>query len=140
MTSMDATLLQEKAKQAHELLGECDLDCWMTFVRESGDHPDPGADLVVGADMTWLSAFLCTPDFPPIAIVGRLDVATVRQLGVFAEIHQYDQSIRTPLRDVLARLDPQRIGLNYSLDDTTADGLTHGMWLLLQDLLKGTAY
>lgn len=137
---MDATILQEKAKQAQKLLGECDLDCWMTFVRETGDHPDPGADLVVGANMTWLSAFLFTRDFPPIAIIGRHDVATLRQLGVFPEIQQYDQSIRPLLRDVLARTDPQRIGLNYSLDDTTADGLTLGMWLLLQDLLKGTPY
>src|SRR5262249_14945729 len=40
----------------------------------------------------------------------------------------------------LQRLDPQRIGLNYSTDDPTADGLTHGMFLLLTDLLRETPY
>jgi Xaa-Pro aminopeptidase len=41
---------------------------------------------------------------------------------------------------VLRRLDPQRIGLNYSTDDVTADGLTHGHWLLLNDLLRETPF
>src|SRR5262249_9135574 len=38
------------------------------------------------------------------------------------------------------QLDPRQIGLNYSTDDVTADGLTHGHWLLLQQLLSGTPY
>src|SRR5262249_24823751 len=38
------------------------------------------------------------------------------------------------------RLDPRSIGLNYSTDDVTADGLTHGHWLLLEQLLSGTPY
>ncbi|MFO0846713.1 MAG: hypothetical protein U0797_30850 [Gemmataceae bacterium] len=34
----------------------------------------------------------------------------------------YDEDIRGPLLDALRRLDPGQIGLNYSLDDVTADG------------------
>ncbi len=41
---------------------------------------------------------------------------------------------------VLQKLNPKQIGLNYSLDDVTADGLTHGHWLLLQQLLNGSPY
>jgi Xaa-Pro aminopeptidase len=41
---------------------------------------------------------------------------------------------------VLRKLDPKAIGLNYSTDDVTADGLTYGHWLLLQELLEGTPY
>jgi Xaa-Pro dipeptidase len=33
-----------------------------------------------------------------------------------------------------------RLGVNYSVDDVKADGLTHGMFLLLQDYLKGTRF
>jgi Xaa-Pro aminopeptidase len=36
------TLLREKADQAHALLAETGLDCWLTFVRETDLHPDPG--------------------------------------------------------------------------------------------------
>jgi Xaa-Pro aminopeptidase len=52
----------------------------------------------------------------------------------------YDEDIRGPLLAALRRLDPRQIGLNYSPDDVTADGLTHGHWLLLQQLLNGTPY
>src|SRR5439155_16017882 len=48
--------------------------------------------------------------------------------------------IKETLLGVLRRLDPQQIGLNYSTDDVTADGLTHGQWLLLGELLRDTPY
>jgi hypothetical protein len=42
-------LLQEKADQVRPLLREAGLGCWLIFVRETGLHPDPGFELVVGA-------------------------------------------------------------------------------------------
>lgn len=133
-------LVHEKADQAQALLAELGLDCWMTFARESGVCPDPGIDMVVGSDVTWASAFIFGRGGERIAILGRYDAPDVRQAGVFHEVIPYDQGIRQPLLEALARLDPQQIGLNYSLDDTTSDGLTHGMWLQLNELLHGTPY
>ncbi len=40
----------------------------------------------------------------------------------------------------IERLDPGSIALNYSASDPAADGLTHGLWLTLQETLAGTAY
>jgi hypothetical protein len=51
-------LLREKADQVQPLLRETGLDCWLIFVRETSLHPDPGFDLVVGADVVRNSAFL----------------------------------------------------------------------------------
>jgi Xaa-Pro aminopeptidase len=133
-------LLHEKADQAQALLRETGLDCWLTFVRESGIHPDPGIDLVVGTDVTWNSAFFFHRDGRRVAIVGRYDAGNIRATGVFPEIISYDVGIREPLLEVLRRLDPAAIGLNYSTDNYTADGLTHGMWLLLCELLRDTPY
>ena len=133
-------LLHEKADQAHALLRETGLDCWLTFVRETGTRPDPGVELVVGTDLTWVSAFFLTAAGRRLAVVGRYDVPTLRSLGVFHEILSYDQDPRPPLFDALQRLDPQAIGLNVSSDDVTADGLTHGMWLLLGELLRDTPF
>jgi Xaa-Pro aminopeptidase len=133
-------ILHEKASQAEALLRETGLDCWMTFGKETGIHPDPGIELVVGADVTWVSAFCITRDGRRVAVVGRYDVPTIRDLGVFSEVIGYDESVRQPLLEVLHRLNPQQIGLNYSMDDPTADGLTHGMWLLLNELLCDTLF
>ena len=133
-------LLREKADQAQALLHETGLDCWLTFVRETDIHPDPGVELVVGAGVVRNSAFFFGRGGERVAIVAQFDVAVVLEGGVFAEVIGYDEDIREPFLATLRRLDPRQIGLNYSVDDVTADGLTHGHWLLLQDLLRGTPY
>ena len=133
-------LLQEKADQAQALLAETGLDCWLTFVRETVVHPDPGVELVVGTALTWPSAFIFHSSGERIAIAGRYDTPNVHATGVFGEVIGYDEGIGQTLVSTLQRLDPQQIGLNYSLDDITADGLTHGMWLLLNNMLKDTPY
>src|SRR5262249_51099928 len=126
---MSVMLLREKADQVEPLLRETGLDCWLIFVRETSLHPDPGFDLVVGADVVRNSAFLFGVNGERIALTARFDVANVRGTGVFADVIGYDEDIREALLDVLRRLEPQRVGLNYSLDDVTADGLTHRQWL-----------
>src|SRR5258708_37763030 len=69
-----AVLLHEKADQAQALLSETGLDCWLIFVRETGIHPDPGMDLVVGADVVRNSAFLFAVGGQRIAITANFDV------------------------------------------------------------------
>jgi Xaa-Pro aminopeptidase len=133
-------LVHEKADQAQALLGETGLDCWLIFARETGVRPDPGVELVVGSDVTWNSAFLFGRNGQRIAIVGRYDAPEIRAGGVFSEVIGYDEGISAALLGALQQLDPRQIGLNYSTDDTTADGLTHGMWLLLNDILRGTPF
>lgn len=132
-------LLQEKARQAEALLQETGLGCWLTFVRETTVTPDPGVEMIVGGDVTWPSAFILAPG-RRVAIVGRYDAEIIRRSGVFEEVIGYDQGLRADLLRILDEIQPASIGLNYSVDDKTADGLTHGMWLLLQDFLRGTDY
>ncbi len=132
-------ILEEKARQAEALLQETGLGCWLTFVRETSVTPDPGVEMIVGGNVTWPSAFILAPG-RRIAIVGRYDAGIIRQAGVFTEIIGYDEGLRADLMRVLDELNPASIGLNYSLDDKTADGLTHGMWLMLHNMLSGTPY
>jgi Xaa-Pro aminopeptidase len=134
------SLLQEKADQAQALLAETGLDCWLTFARETDLHPDPGVEQVVGAGVVRNSAFFFGAGGERVAIVANFDTSAVRAKGVFREVVGYDEDVRGPLLTTLRRLDPRQIGLNYSPDDVTADGLTHGHWLLLRELLSGTPY
>jgi hypothetical protein len=57
-------------KQAHKLLVEFDIDCWITFVRESEINGDPTRAFLLGADVTWHSAFILTRHAGSAAIVG----------------------------------------------------------------------
>jgi Xaa-Pro aminopeptidase len=133
-------LLHQKADQVLPLLKETNLDCWFIFARETDLHPDPGMALVVGAEVVRNSAFLFGAGGERIAIVANFDTANIRANGVFSEVIGYDADIRESLLAALRRINPSTIGLNYSVDDVTADGLTHGHWLLLNELLRDTPY
>src|ERR1700722_7330585 len=133
-------LLHEKADQAQALLRETGIDCWLIFARETDIHPDPGVELVVGAGVVRNSAFLFGAGGEGSGVAPRFDTADMRRQGVFADVSGYDEDIREVLRAALRRLDPRHIGLNYSTDDVTADGLTYGHWLLLNELLRDTPY
>ncbi len=137
---MDKPIQSEKVAQAISILQAQDVDCWLTFVRETSEQPDPVLKLTVGHDVTWQSAFILTKDGQRIAIVGRYDAELVREAGLYPTVHTYDAGIAPMLRQTLEALHPRQIAINYSLGDVAADGLTHGMYLQLVDALKGTPY
>jgi Xaa-Pro aminopeptidase len=136
----EPTLIREKLDQAPAILAEHDVDLWLTLVRETLLTRDPSLDLVAGTYCAWQSAFLVSRSGERVAIVGRHDAASVEQLGTYSQVVGYDESIRPPLREAIERLAPGSIALNYSPSDPAADGLTHGLWLVLREALEGTPY
>jgi Xaa-Pro aminopeptidase len=137
---MSDLMVTEKLEQVPAILEETGFDAWLLFARETHTIHDPCFDLVVGANVVWQSAFLLTASAQRIAIVGSLDKANLEAHGHYSEIIPYVAGITESLRQVLARLDPRRIAINYSVNDLMADGLTHGMYLTLLKALEGTPY
>ena len=133
-------MIQEKIDQAIGILQEKNIDAWMTFGRETATMRDPMLDFIAGMDFTWQTALIITAKGDAIAIVGQYDVANLETRGNYREIIGYVESIREDLRRVLARLDPRQIAVNYSLSSPTADGLSAGMYMNLQEHLAGTPY
>ena len=131
---------EEKRIQAAGILRELGIVAWLLLGRETEELHDPSLPLLLETNVTWPSAFILTARGERIAIVGRFDVDNVRAAGGWPEVTGYDQSLRPALRDTLARLNPGQIAINYSTGDATADGLTHGLWLWLQDALAGTSF
>jgi Xaa-Pro aminopeptidase len=133
-------LVPEKLHQAVKILQEKDVDLWLTFVRETSQVPDPCLDLILGFDLTWQSALMVSKSGECIGIVGHFDAENVRRTQGYDTVIGYHQSIREPLLEVLARLDPQYIAINYSESDPSADGLTHGMFCRLFKHLSDTPF
>lgn len=131
---------QEKVQQAVDLLGEFGLDAWLIFVRETAELDDPVLKILGPQRAVWPAAFIFGRAGQRIAITGKGDDEGIRSLGLFDEVIPYTLSIEDDLVRVLTLLDPGCIGINFSRDDVSSDGLTYGMFLNLQDYLKNTPY
>ena len=129
-------LVKEKVNQAKELLKEFDIDCWLTFTRESAINGDPSLVFLAGADVTWHSAFIITKSGKTCAIVGQFDKATIEGLGAYDEVIDFVEGVKAPFQKYMKQLNPKQIAINYSEGSEICDGITHGMYLTLYKLLE----
>lgn len=164
-----SALTREKLAQAAELVAQSELDAWIVFVRETVEGSDPVLPLLIEGGLTWQSALIVSRTGEKIAIVGNYDADPLVASGDWDAVVPYVQGIREPLLETLERVcssaeqdraaiawsDPtveagvaayggpdirSRLGVNFSRDNVKSDGLTHGMYLLLEDYLRGTRF
>jgi Xaa-Pro aminopeptidase len=134
------TIQQEKTEQVKGILKELDIDVWLVFARESMVNPDPVLPLIMGTDIVWQSFFLYTSDGRAIALVGNFDQENLKRCGFFSKVETYTEDPQDLFLQMLKKTNPRKIAVNFSRNDPAADGLSHGMYLLLLDYLKATPY
>ena len=131
---------QQKVTQAISILDKLDIDMWVTFVRETSAGGDPILPLIYGHDLTWQSALIITRTGKSIAILGHLEAETAHRTGAYHEVIPYHEDFSQPFVDVLEKLNPKSIAMNYSKNDVHADGLSHGLYELILGYLDGTPW
>ncbi len=129
-------LIKEKINQAKAILKELDIDCWITFVRESSINGDPTLSFLASADVTWHSSFVITKAGGAYAVVGQYDKKTVEDTGAYDEVFGFVSGFKEPLTELLKKINPKNIALNYSVGSEICDGITYGMYLTLVEVLK----
>ena len=133
-------LIKEKMNQACGILKEFDVDCWVTFVRETQVHSDPVLPFLVDADLTWHSALIISSNGRTIAIVGEYDKKSVEDIGAYDEVIGYVQGIKSHFIDTVRSLNPSSIAINFSKGSEICDGLSYGMYLTLHSYLEEIGY
>ncbi len=139
---MGQDLYATKIEQAADVLKEKDVDCWLLMERESGTtgRGDPSLNLVFPSSVVGLTCFLLTKEGEFYAVAAGYDVHHVESTGLFDAVFGYDKGVDEELLPLLREIDPQTIGVNYSQEDFTADGLSHGLYLKLRSLLAGSPW
>ncbi|MFX0108596.1 MAG: aminopeptidase P family protein, partial [Candidatus Hodarchaeota archaeon] len=135
---MNFDLQREKVEQVQQILREVDIDVWLVWVRETSQMADPVLELIYGGEFVWQSALLFQRDGKPIAIVGNFDSDATKATGLFGGVISYTKSIKDALMGELTRLSPEKVAINFSKSNVAADGLSHGMYLILNEYLAGS--
>ena len=131
---------KEKINQAVAILKEKEIDLWMTVVRETLMASDPVLPFISSIDFTGTTALCITRHGRVAALVSRADAEGVRQTGLYAEVIPCKTTFDQELQTLLADLKPAAIALNYSPTDYAADGLSHGMYLRVNQVLSQMGY
>lgn len=124
MKQNDITLVREKHAQLDELLPGLEADAWLVLTRE---HSDVSTELFTGLGLVGEAAFLFTRTGKKYAIVADYDVHPIELPGVFEVVAYGKGGFMAPLTELLERVAPQTLALNFSDSDPLADGLTVGM-------------
>lgn len=128
-------IVKEKVEQAKELLKEFNIDCWITFVRESEINGDPSLAFLSDTNVTWHSAFIITRLGESLAIVGKYDKQSILDTQAYDEVIDFVEGIRQPFQKVMRTINPSKIALNYSISSEICDGITYGMYLTIKNYL-----
>lgn len=134
-----ATLESLKLAQAQALLPRHKLDLWMIVVRESGDRPEPVLPFFMDLEFTWNTILLVGPT-RSAALVATFDAPDLERLGLFDEVVTYKEGPKAALLALLDSFAPKAIGIDVSVDDPLADGLTAGLREWLDEVLAGTKH
>ncbi len=131
-------IIRQKLSQASDVLKQMDADLWITFVQETSAGAERVFSYISPGNFTWDSTIMVTPSGETTVICGRLDQQNFEESGLFKEVMTFVQDFKEPFVAYLKALKPRRVAVNFSLNDVSADGITHGRFLYLEGLLKET--
>ena len=127
--------LKKKLSWIQRIMREQEIDLWITFTREGNE--DPVAQDLRFSDLTWRSAAIIDSDGTRTAVVGSLEVDTVKQGRFYDEVMGYaSEGVASKLSQIVRKRRPRKIAVNRSYDMGAADGLTSGMQAYLKRILK----
>ncbi|MDP3386481.1 MAG: Xaa-Pro peptidase family protein [Eubacteriales bacterium] len=125
-------LHEEKIAQAITYLNEYDLDSWLIF---SSEGSDSAVNLVTGLKTVGNTFFIITKEGHKYAIASIIDAQESENSGLFDEVIRYSNNVHEVLNQLMMRLNPRHIALDYSQSDHLCDGLTRGKYLWLSENL-----
>lgn len=131
---------REKIDIAFKALNEENIDMWIIAGQESATNTEPILAVMSDAEFIGCTALIFCKDGTSVAVCTPIDYNGYVHHGVFDEVVAFPVSFSDTVAEVIKKKNPQTIGLDYSLNNPSADGLSVGMYHLLQDAFKKADY
>ncbi len=123
---------KEKIMQSIKYLHEENIDMWIIY---SSEGSDPSLPLITGIKTVGRSAFIFTKDGGKYSLCSKIDAQESEDSGLFDEVIKYDEGLEKELKNLVEKINPNKIALNYSKNDNLCDGLTEGRYRWLKKVL-----
>ncbi len=131
---------KEKIKIAIEAMKENNIDMWIVAGQESATNTEPILSILSDAEFIGLTACIFNSDGTSAAVCTPIDANGYVHHGVFDEVLPFPVSFTDTLGEYIKKKAPKRIGLDYSLENPSADGLSLGMYQTLEEAFKKADY
>ena len=127
---------KEKLPIIYEALTKNDVDAWLITGRESIMKSEPILSVLGDMDFIIATTLIFTAAGKCIAIVSPLDVEGYKLIEGIDEVVEYQTTMEESIYEVLSKLKPKTLALNYCSSDAAADGLTVGMYRMLERVFE----
>ena len=127
---------KEKLPIIYEALTENDVDAWLITGRESIMKSEPILSVLGDMDFIIATTLIFTAAGKCIAIVSPLDVEGYKLIEGIDEVVEYQTTMEESIYEVFSKLKPKTLALNYCSSDAAADGLTVGMYRMLERVFE----
>lgn len=131
---------QEKLPIIYEALKENNVDAWLITGRESIMKSEPILPVLGDMDFIIATTLIFTADEKCLAIVSPLDVEGYKLIEGIDEVYEYPTTMEETIFEVLSKIKPKKLALNYCSSDSAADGLTLGMYMKLEKVFAQLDY
>lgn len=131
---------KEKIKIAIDALRDEKIDMWIIAGQESATNTEPILAVMSDAEFIGCTALIFCKDGSSTAVCTPIDFNGYVHHGVFDEVIAFPVSFTDTLAEVILKKKPEVIALDYSLENPSADGLSLGMYHLLEEAFKKADY
>lgn len=128
----------EKLKVVYSAMQNSDADVWIVVGRETAIKSEPILPVLGDMDFIIAAALAFTKD-RCYGIASVLDANGFRQIDGIDEVVEYT-TLEQGIGDLLKQLNPKKVALNFAANDPSADGLTYGYWLMMQDVFDSIGF
>lgn len=127
---------REKFDIAFQAMWENGLDMWIVAGQESATNPEPVLDVLGDGEFIGCTALIFGRDGTCAAICTPLDMNGYIHAGVFDEVIDFPVKFEESVGQYIRQKAPASIALDFSRDNPASDGLTVGMYGLLQKAFR----
>ncbi|WP_294560578.1 Xaa-Pro peptidase family protein [uncultured Traorella sp.] len=131
---------KEKVKIAFDALRDEKIDMWIIAGQESATNTEPILAVMSDAEFIGCTALIFCKDGTSTAVCTPIDYNGYVHHGVFDEVIAFPISFTDTLAEVIVKKKPEVIALDYSLENPSADGLSLGMYHLLEEAFEKANY